>query len=224
MNLGPQGDDSPSAVVITDFAWVQSAYRNVLVFGASKSNDLVLVDLDDDNFRMTKLALTPSGTDVNGGSERQIEWAQGTNYVWVNARDTDELIVVELPTNNIDDARVAKTIPSHDQGDLIFVENFERMAAAQVAQELISQALEEYTSPTDIDSGTSTDADLLSASDDDDGIDVVSVVALVVSILGMLLGMFAVVKAKSAVQTAATTTSIKEESVTTEDNHPVAYS
>lgn len=90
MNDEPQGDD-PTAVVFSDFVWLMEEDRSFLLFAASTNNDLVLVDLGDD-FSMTKLRLTIE-EEANGGSERQIEWAQGTNYVWVNARDNDELYV-----------------------------------------------------------------------------------------------------------------------------------
>ena len=220
VNLGPQGEDDPTAVVVTDFAWIMDDSRNILAFAASNNNDLVLVDLDDDDFRMTKLALTAASVEANGGSERQIEWAQDTNYVWVNARDTDELIVVELPTNNIDDARVIKTIPSHDQGDLIFVENFDRKAAVQMMQELTSQALADYQPPADPDDA-SLGADRLATADDgDDDIEAISVTALALSIIAMLVGAFAVYRANSAIKTAVLTSSTKAaESVSTSENH-----
>ena len=212
--MGPQGEDSATAVVISDLAWVMDENRNILVFGASTSNDLVLVDLDDVDFRMAKLPLTTTENEANGGSERQIEWAQGTDYVWINARDNDELYVVEVPTEKIDDARVVKTISSHDQGDLIFVENFERRAVVQLMKALTTQALADYEPPmtddesvmasTSGDDGTTVAAGLKTNANNEDGSDALSVAALVLSILAMLLGMFAVFKANSATIAAKT--------------------
>ena len=62
---------------------------------------------------MRKLALT-NALESTGGNERQLEWAVGTNYVWVTGGDATEVYVVEIPTSNIDDAFVVQYEPGID--------------------------------------------------------------------------------------------------------------
>lgn len=196
VNLGPQDEES-TELVVTDFAFVMDDNRSILVLGASTDNNLVLVDLNDPNFRMAKLALT-TAEEANGGNERQIEWAEDTNYVWVNGKDVDEIYVVELPSSNIDDARVAKTITSTGAGDIVFVENYERKAAFQMMQ-----------AHTD---NTMKDLNALNAAPEekeDDNVDPVAVAALVVSVLALVVGLFAVFKTQPTNSASSTKTDNK---------------
>ena len=204
VSLGPQ-DEVSTKVVITDFAWVMDENRKILVLGSSTDNHLVLVDLNDPNFRMTKLQLT-NAAEPNAGRERQIEWAHETNYVWVNGGGADELHVVELPSSNIDDARVVKNIPSIGAGDIVYVENYERKAAVQMIQGHTTQALADYMPPT-VDApvaapaDTQVDASMLAEGnddeDDDDDSDPLSVAALILSVFAVVLGALALFKASS---------------------------
>lgn len=114
--------------MVSDFAFVTDDSRNILVLGASTDNNLVLVDMRDNSFRMRKLALT-SDAESTGGNDRRIEWVAGTNYVWVSGGEAEELYIVELPTSSINSAKVAKTITGVPDGDIIFVENYERRVA-----------------------------------------------------------------------------------------------
>lgn len=121
----------PGQIVVSDFAFVTDDSRNILVLGASTDNNLVIVDMNDNSFRMRKLALT-NDAESTGGNDRRIEWVVGTNYVWVSGGEAEELYIVELPNSNIDNAKVARTITGVPDGDLIFVENYERRAAMEM--------------------------------------------------------------------------------------------
>lgn len=101
------------------------SHRNVnRTFGTD--NDLVLVDMSD--FSTRKLALT-SAAESTGGQDRHIEcWAVGTNYVWVTGGDANEMYIVELPSANIADANIAKTVTNVSEGEILFVDNFGRGA------------------------------------------------------------------------------------------------
>ena len=126
----------PGTVVITDFAFVSDENRSILVLCANSDNDIVLVDMNDPNYRMTKLALTDAA-ESTGGRERFLEWAVGTNYIWVTGGEVSELYVVALPSGNIEDAKVAQTIGGVLSGEFIFVDNYERKAAAQTMQAML---------------------------------------------------------------------------------------
>lgn len=86
----------PGMGVISDFAFVSDDNRNILVLGASTDNEVALVDLND-NFRLVKLGLT-TAAESTGGRSRHIEWAVGTNYVWVTGGDANQLYVIEIPS------------------------------------------------------------------------------------------------------------------------------
>jgi hypothetical protein len=121
---------SPGRSVISDMAFVQDDRREILVIGASTDNDLVIVDLGNAEFPHVKLSLTDA-TESTGGTSRKLEWAVGTNYVWVNGGETKEVYVIELPDADINNARVVRTVSGVTSGNMIFVNNYERERLAR---------------------------------------------------------------------------------------------
>lgn len=120
-----------------DFAFVQDDTRNLVVLASTTDNEIVIADMND--FSVKKVALSQAA-DSTAGSNRYVEWAVGTNYVWLSGGDANELYVVELPSKNIQDAHLHKTIPNIVAGEILFVDNFERRAiAAQMSADLFSQ-------------------------------------------------------------------------------------
>lgn len=101
----------------------------MLVLAATTDNDLALVDMNDDTFPVHKLAVS-AAADSTAGSSRHVEWAAGTNYVWVTGGDAQELYIIEFPTASIADARLFKTISNIPAGEIIFVDNYERKATS----------------------------------------------------------------------------------------------
>lgn len=127
----------PGTAVVEDFAFVQDDSRDFVVLGSTTDNFIVIADMKD--FSVKKLELSPAA-DSTAGSNRFVEWAVDTNFVWLSGGDAKELYVVELPSTNIQDAHLHKTIPNIIAGEILFVDNFERKAiAAQMSSDLISQ-------------------------------------------------------------------------------------
>jgi hypothetical protein len=112
-------------MVISDFAFVTGG-RNILVLAASTDNDVVLVDLDK-NFRTKRINIAPTATESTATSSRQVEWAVGTNYVWVNGEGTEEQYIIEIE-DDIDSAKLTRTLSDAPKGQMIFVNNYERLA------------------------------------------------------------------------------------------------
>ena len=104
---------TPGSQVVSDVAFLQDGTRNFLVVAGSVDNFLVIADMDD-NFRMRKVQLT-SNEEPTAAGNRQVEWAVGSNYVWVNGGQTEEMYVVEI-SGGMDTAKVVKTLKNVPDG------------------------------------------------------------------------------------------------------------
>ena len=118
---------TPGKTVVSDVAFVQDQEREILIVGASTDNNIVLVDLE--TFATRKLNVAPSVAESTGGGSRNLEWAVGTDYVWVNGGESKEAYVLKIP-GGINSASVDKTLTGIAAGNMLFVNNYERMRAA----------------------------------------------------------------------------------------------
>ena len=134
-------------MVVSDFAFVNNKGRNILVIAASTDNEVVLVDFKN-NFRTRKLNLSPSATESTGGSSRQIEWAVGTDNVWINGFESKEVYVVEIPSD-IDSAKISRTLQEVNSNKLIFAYNYERLRAVELMDRRIEDSPIRSKSSTD---------------------------------------------------------------------------
>jgi len=137
---------SPTKSVISDFAFVKDDTRNILVIAAASDNDIVLVDLNN-NFKTKKLSLT-GAEESTGGGTRDVEWAVGTNYVWVEGSATNEHYVIEIPGASVDDASVSITLADIIGGQLLFVDNYERKRVANLMKETMGEAVKDTMKET----------------------------------------------------------------------------
>ena len=182
-----QGARSPNQIVVSDFAFVKDSSRNILVLGSSTDNDLVLVDMND-GYRTSKLSLASSAESTSGTS-RYIEWAVDTNFVWVSGGSAEEVYIIEIPTTNIDDARVAKTLGQVPDGHILFVQNYEHQRSVEAMMKLI----EEYQKSEPLKPGTVTQSEQKMDSDED-STDAVNIIAIVVASIAVVVAFGALVK------------------------------
>lgn len=98
----------PSKIVVSDFAFVKDSSRNILILGSHTDNEIVLVDFNA-NYKMARLNLSPGVDESTGGSSRKIEWAVGTDYVWVNGGESKEQYIINI-AGGINKARVERTL------------------------------------------------------------------------------------------------------------------
>jgi len=131
----------PTKTVVSDFAFVTDDTRSILVLGASTDNNLVLVDLSD-GYRTTKLLLSGSN-ETTGGPRRNIEWAVGSNFVWVDGGGTQEQYIIELPDGNIENAFVARSLKNITTGNMLYVDNYERRRVMEELEKLMRKANDE---------------------------------------------------------------------------------
>jgi len=125
--------------VVSDFAFVTDETRNILVLGASSDNNIVLVDLNND-FKMKKLLVSASN-ETTGGSRRNIEWAVDSNFVWVDGGATDEQYIIEIPGNDIAEARVSLTLANITAGQMLYVDNYERKRVQNLMESTMKSLL-----------------------------------------------------------------------------------
>jgi len=165
----------PKKTVVSDFAFVTDKTRNILILGASTDNNLVLVDLND-NYKTTNIVLSGSN-ETTGGGKRNIEWAVGSNFVWVDGGGTQEQYIIELPDDDINNAKLVRSLTNITSGNMIYVENYERTRVAQEAEKLVTSMMSKST--------------MMSKSDESES--PVAVSALVLGCLSLLLGVALVI-------------------------------
>merc|ERR1719401_840238 len=113
------------AQAVSDVAFLQDGDRNFLLVAGSVDNELVVADMDD-GFKFEKVSLS-TNPEATAAGNRQVEWAIGTDYVWVNGGQTEEMYIVKLG-KSIEDSKVVKTLDNVPDGKVIFVKNYEREA------------------------------------------------------------------------------------------------
>jgi len=120
---------TPGKTVVSDFAFIQESDRDILVLGASSDNHVVLIDLRSNNMDMVKLDLAPGVSESTGGSSRKLEWAVGTDYVWVDGGESKEQYIIKIP-GGINSAKVDRTLGAVTAGNMLYVNNYERIRSA----------------------------------------------------------------------------------------------
>lgn len=121
---------APGKMVVSDFAFVTNNGRNILVLAANSDNEIVLVDMNN-NFKMKRLNLSPDVSESTGGSSRQVEWAIGSNFVWVDGGESEEQYIIEIP-DGVDSAKISRSLVDVSSGKLLFVNNYERLRTVQM--------------------------------------------------------------------------------------------
>lgn len=92
-----------TAAAVSDVSFVEDATHNIAIFAATTDNFIVLVDMDSflaGTTRTKRIDLQPTNTASSSGhgrgATRQIEWARGTDYVWVNSAMEQTIQIIKL--------------------------------------------------------------------------------------------------------------------------------
>lgn len=104
-------------------AFIEDGSRNFIVIAGWGNNEVAIVDIDD-NFRMRKISLSNNPESTATG-QRNVEWAVGTNYVWIDGPEAAEIYIVEVGAT-IDSSRVSTVIPDVPGGFIVHVDNYMR--------------------------------------------------------------------------------------------------
>lgn len=194
---------NPGKTVVSDVAFVQDATREILIVGASTDNHIVLVDLE--TFQTRKLNVAPGVVESTGGQSRNLEWAVGTDYVWINGGESQEAYILQI-SGGIESAVIGRTLTNIAAGNMLFVQNFERQQAESntVASPAVSSTM------------TATVEASASASDQN-----LTIVAIILGALGLMAGLGALVlvanNQKSASALGAALPPLKEQAADVEE-------
>lgn len=200
---------TPGITVVSDVAFVQDANREILIVGASTDNNIVLVDLK--TWATRKINLAPGVAESTGGSSRNLEWAIGTDYVWINGGESKEAYVLKIP-GGINTASIDRTLNDIAPGQMLFVNNYERQRAAQMAQGIaagVQNAVktEAESTPTMTTSSSSSSSSMSSSNanvtPESNDSDVLSIVAIVLGSIGLVAGLGALALVSSQQNAAA---------------------
>jgi len=185
--------------VISDMAFIQDE-RNILVLGASTDNHIVLIDLDN-GYKTQKLALT--GAEESTSSSRRLEWAVGSNYVWVDGSEATEVYVVEV-SGGIETAKIKKTIKEKKTSQYIWVDNYKKKGEQQEAMAMMDSmkqdwidSVPKYVPPaSESDShdhsshdSSSAKSNMAATSDNDSdekSVDAISIAALIIASVALV--------------------------------------
>merc|ERR1711897_123932 len=88
----------------------------------------------------SKITLTEKVKEDGFWERRQVEWAVGTDYVWVEGSEYDEIYVVDVVKK-----MVVKTITGIDAEQMVSVNNVEREQQAMMIQNMINENSEYST-------------------------------------------------------------------------------
>lgn len=101
--------------------------RTILVIASGTDNDIAVVDMADPT-NVVKIPLFASSSTTEstggGGDGRSVEWADGTDLVWITGTEANEMYVLRVPNGDITKARVIQTIQGVDATVVLYVENF----------------------------------------------------------------------------------------------------
>lgn len=192
LELGFSTVDQEDSAVYNDFAFIQTdgeddgVVRDMIVVAAGTENTVAIVDLLNldagGNPRITKISLSSSEEVTARKSRRQVEWVIGTDYVWIDGTEAEEVYVVDL------DKKTSKTITGFTTSKMLSVENYERKRIAKV----VSDQIKAMSITDDSDKAPATTTSVMTqtapASEDSDKIDSVGIAALVVGLCAVVVG------------------------------------
>jgi len=216
LELGFSTTDQEDSAVYNDFAFIQTTQeedgvkRDMIVIAAGTENTVALVDLlvkdSSGNPKVTKITLSSSEEVTARRSRRQVEWVIGTDYVWIDGTDAEEVYVVDL------DKKTSKTITGFTTSKMLSVENYERKRIAKIVADQVKvlQVTDDSDKKSVSETSTASSASLTQPAmeADSDKTDAVGVAALIVGLCAIVVGianMVAMTNMKKSKDSAPTT-------------------
>lgn len=113
------------AAVFDDFAFIQDATNNLFVVASAADNKVAIVDLNANPPKADYVAFK-NGAFEGRPRSRQVEWAPTTNYVWVSGPSDNDAFVIDFV-----EKKVVKSFSDVDVSKLLSVVNNHFLARAQ---------------------------------------------------------------------------------------------
>ena len=128
--------------VAKDFAFVYKDGKTCVVFPSGTEHKVAIVelsngDLTNDNVKVSYVTFNNDEFVVGRaphGRYRQVEWAVGTDYVWVTDGSLEEVYIIDVMNKN-----VVNTLTEIDTGRLVSIQNYERVRQFEQQQQLIAE-------------------------------------------------------------------------------------
>ena len=165
--------------MFNDFAYIQFEDMNCFVVASSSDYKVAIVNMDtlDVSYVMLK--------DIHyegRRSSRQVEWAEGTKYVWIGGRSDDEAYVIDLETKEI-----VRTFTEVDARKLLSVSPYHFMGMANDYATYF-QEKGSFVSETSISSYMQSQS---LDSDDNDALSIVALALSCIAIAAVVASLFA---------------------------------
>merc|ERR1719491_877721 len=209
LKLGFNSTNNEDDQVFNDFAFVETDGKNLMVFVSGTENKAAIIDLADDlnspNYVPDYVMLSDSPDSSSRRLRRQVEWAVGTPYVWVDGTNAAEVYVIDVETK-----QKIRTIEGIKTTKILAVQNFakiqqakQQQAVAAAIKAAMDAQMSSSSSSEDImmlseSSSSSSDPSMVTAmakddanpptKDDDNDIDAVGVIGLIIGACALIVG------------------------------------
>ena len=139
--------------VAKDFAFVVKDGKTLAVFPSGTSHKVAIVEIT--NGYLTSQKIVPRYVTFNDdefipgraphGRYRQVEWAVGTNYVWVSDGSLEEVYIIDVMKEE-----VVNTISGTDPGRLVSVQNYEIEHQMEMQKQVVSSMMKDDNNSIEI--------------------------------------------------------------------------
>lgn len=134
---------------VSDSVFIQDSKHNVAVFTSTLANYVVLVDMSKDTPTMKKIILSDSEeiTSKHGrGARRNVVWAVGTDYVWLDGEVTEEFYIIKLsPDGDIEKAVLDSVVQGIPTRRLVYVQNYYAEQGQKMIKHQVQKQVAEKT-------------------------------------------------------------------------------
>jgi len=135
LELGFNSTNSEDDQVFYDFAFIEMDGKNKIVFVSGTENRAAIVDISN-GANNVKTSYVKLG-DGEVGYRRQVEWAVGTPYVWIDGDDNSEVYVIDTMSE-----KLVTTLVGIRTTRMLSVRNYAKMHEDKLQQEAIKAAIE----------------------------------------------------------------------------------
>jgi len=208
--LGFSTLDEETSAVYSDFAFIQTSAsdgmgdgidRDMIIIASGTENKVAIVDVSTGSPQITIVTMRDDTELTARRNRRQVEWVVGTQYVWIDGTNQEEIYVLD-----IDSKQVVRTVKGVPTTKMLSVENFAAKRTNDLIAQRISAAISDFVpdmmgsdQDKDKDEDKSKDGDttynvrseMKAASEstvDDNDIDPVGIAALVVGLCALIVG------------------------------------
>lgn len=172
--------------MFNDFAFIQDKDRNIFVLSSYAENKVALIDLSLSS--PTASYITFKTGNSTATASRQVEWARGTDYVWISGAAENELYVLDIAKKQL-----VTTVKDVHTTYLLSVTNFERLGLWNMINSGSSGGRGDSTTPEELQRL----AGVGGANNKDDGPDAVAIAAIVLAAVAILVGVANLVQTRS---------------------------